>query len=128
MTIERAVARAPRTYPLGRPVVAEPTPVRWGEEPDVPSPAAYRAGLVLALMGRSREALTITEISAQLGLPNIALPLYPAPDHCNSRGLTTLGEHTIQGLADRKMIFDPDHMSVKARSAALDQIDDRGAA
>ncbi|QIG45446.1 peptidase [Nocardioides anomalus] len=61
---------------------------------------------------------------AQLGLPTIAVPpLYPAPNHCNARGLTTLGEHTIQGLADRHMVFDPDHMSVKARSTALDYID-----
>ena len=43
-------------------------------------------------------------------------PLYPPPDHCNCRGLTTLGEHTIKALAKRHMIFDPDHMSVKARS------------
>jgi hypothetical protein len=55
-----------------------------------------------------------------------ALPLYGPAHHCNSRGLTTLGEHTIAGLAKRHMIFDPDHMSVKARSAALDQIDDLG--
>ena len=39
--------------------------------------------------------------------------LYPPPDHCNARGLTTLGEHTIDGLAKRHMIFDPDHMSVE---------------
>ncbi len=63
---------------------------------------------------------------AQLGLPNIALPLYPPPAHCNSRGLTTLGEHTIKALAERHMIFDPDHMSVKARSSALDTIDQLG--
>ena len=63
---------------------------------------------------------------AQLGLPTIALPLYPPPDHCNSRGLTTLGEHTIKALAQRHMIFDPDHMSVKARSSALDTIDELG--
>jgi hypothetical protein len=63
---------------------------------------------------------------AQLGLPTIALPLYPSPDHCNSRGLTTLGEHTIKALAQRHMIFDPDHMSVKARSSALDTIDELG--
>ena len=63
---------------------------------------------------------------AQLGLPTIALPLYPPPDHCNSRGLTTLGEHTIKALAERHMIFDPDHMSVKARSSALDTIDRLG--
>ena len=63
---------------------------------------------------------------AQLGLPTIALPLYPPPDHCNARGLTTLGEHTIKALAERHMIFDPDHMSVKARNAALDTIDRLG--
>ncbi|GAB3775894.1 hypothetical protein FB382_004258 [Nocardioides ginsengisegetis] len=52
-----------------------------------------------------------------------ALPIYPPPDHCNSRGLTTLGEHTIKALAQRHMIFDPDHMSVKARNSALDEIE-----
>ena len=57
---------------------------------------------------------------------HIALPLYAPPDHCNSRGLTTLGEHTIRALAKRHMIFDPDHMSVKARASALDTIDELG--
>jgi hypothetical protein len=65
-------------------------------------------------------------ILQQLGLPNLALPLYPSPDHCNSRGLTTLGEHTIEAMARRHLIFDPDHMSVKARAAALDTIDRLG--
>jgi hypothetical protein len=63
---------------------------------------------------------------AKLGLPTLALPIYPPPDHCNSRGLTTLGEHTIKALAERHMIFDPDHMSVKARKSALDTIDQLG--
>jgi hypothetical protein len=63
---------------------------------------------------------------AALGLPKLALPLYPPPDHCNSRGLTTLGEHTIKALAERHMVFDPDHMSVKARKSALDTIDQLG--
>jgi len=49
--------------------------------------------------------------------------VYPPPHHCNSRGLTTLGEHTIKALAERHMIFDPDHMSVKARQSALDQLE-----
>ncbi|MCD4533346.1 hypothetical protein LRP67_04530 [Nocardioides sp. cx-169] len=52
-----------------------------------------------------------------------AVPVYGPPAHCNARGLTTLGEHTISGLAKRRMIFDPDHLSVKARKAAVDQID-----
>ncbi|MDX6232704.1 MAG: hypothetical protein QOH68_1700, partial [Nocardioidaceae bacterium] len=31
-----------------------------------------------------------------------------------------LGDHTIEEMAKRKMIFDPDHMSVAARKASLD--------
>ena len=38
-------------------------------------------------------------------------------------GLTDLGAHTIKGLAKRHMLFDPDHMSVKARKASLDLVD-----
>ena len=54
------------------------------------------------------------------GITLPAVPVYPAKHHCNSLGLTELGEHTIRGLAKRHMLFDPDHMSVKARQAALD--------
>ena len=32
--------------------------------------------------------------------------------------------HTIEGLAKRRMVFDPDHLSVKARAASMDVIDD----
>ncbi|MFB9311520.1 hypothetical protein [Nocardioides plantarum] len=52
-----------------------------------------------------------------------AIPVYPAPQHCNTRGLTTLGEHTVRELVKRRMLFDPDHLSVKARSAAMDEIE-----
>lgn len=53
-----------------------------------------------------------------------ALPLYGPPAHCNKRGLTGLGVHTIEGLAERQIIFDPDHLSVKARAASMDLIED----
>lgn len=53
-----------------------------------------------------------------------ALPIYGPPAHCNKRGLTDLGEHLIRALAERQMIFDPDHMSVKARQASMDLIED----
>lgn len=66
----------------------------------------------------------IAMVSGVLSLP--ATPLYPTPAHCNSRGLSTLGEYTINELAERNMIFDPDHMSVKARNQALDQIEEMG--
>jgi hypothetical protein len=62
---------------------------------------------------------------ASLGLP-LAAPVYPPPDHCNRRGLTTLGEHTVKALAKRHILFDPDHLSVKARNAALDQTEEMG--
>lgn len=53
-----------------------------------------------------------------------ATPLYGPPAHCNKRGLTELGVHTIEGLAKRGMVFDPDHLSVKARASSMDVIDD----
>jgi hypothetical protein len=65
-------------------------------------------------------------IGELFGTTGTALPVYPPPDHCNRRGLTTMGEHVIAGLADRHMIFDPDHMSVKARNSALDQVEAMG--
>ncbi len=58
---------------------------------------------------------------AGVDLPSV--PVYPAKHHCNALGLTGLGEHTIRGLAKRHMVFDPDHMSVKARKTALDLVD-----
>ncbi len=60
------------------------------------------------------------------GLKLPSLPLYPAPDHCNSLGLSPLGEHVIRGLAERHMLFDPDHMSLAARRASLDLVEEMG--
>jgi hypothetical protein len=51
------------------------------------------------------------------------IPVYPDPHHCNKLGLSDLGAFTIKGMAARNMIFDPDHMSVKARQQSLDLID-----
>ncbi len=58
--------------------------------------------------------------------PPVAVPVYPGAPHCNQRGLTDLGELTIRGLAKRKMLFDPDHMSVLARRASLDLVEKMG--
>jgi hypothetical protein len=56
-----------------------------------------------------------------VGVP--ALPLYPSGPTCNNRGLTALGTHTIKRLAEKQMIFDPDHMSVRARQDAMSLIE-----
>ncbi|CAN5570811.1 hypothetical protein BH11ACT8_BH11ACT8_23560 [soil metagenome] len=52
-----------------------------------------------------------------------AIPVYPPPAHCNSRGLTSLGAHTIEQLAKHHIVFDPDHLSVKARRASMDVVE-----
>ncbi len=59
---------------------------------------------------------------AQLYIP-VKLPLYASGPHCNARGLTSLGDHTILRMAQKKMLFDPDHMSVAARKASLDLVE-----
>jgi hypothetical protein len=47
-------------------------------------------------------------------------PVYPPPPHCNRKGLSDLGAYVLHRMIERGMIFDPDHMSVRARSQALD--------
>lgn len=60
---------------------------------------------------------------ARLLPPGISLPAYPAPPHCNTRGLTSLGEHMVQGVMRRGMLIEIDHMSVKAAGRALDLLE-----
>jgi hypothetical protein len=45
------------------------------------------------------------------GLPGGTAPVYPPPPHCNTRGLTALGEHVVERMMDLHMIVNPDHMS-----------------
>jgi microsomal dipeptidase-like Zn-dependent dipeptidase len=62
-------------------------------------------------------------IAEVAGIKLPAVPVYGPAPHCNARGLSGLGEHTIRGMVDRGMIFDPDHMSVVARKASLDLLE-----
>jgi microsomal dipeptidase-like Zn-dependent dipeptidase len=50
------------------------------------------------------------------------LPSYPNGPLCNPKGLTALGAYVINGMIDRGMIVETDHMGVKTRSQALDII------
>ena len=52
-------------------------------------------------------------------LPPGTLPLYGDPPHCNTTGLTQLGEHLVRRMMDKKMIVDPDHLGVLARNQVL---------
>jgi hypothetical protein len=64
-------------------------------------------------------------IFATAGSSGVA-PVYPEGPHCNDLGLSELGEAMIRGLAERGMIFDPDHMSALAQKQALDLVGSLG--
>ena len=55
-------------------------------------------------------------------------PLYPAGPHCNQLGLSALGQRLLSAMIDSHILFDPDHMSVAGRTAALDYLDEQQAA
>jgi hypothetical protein len=51
-----------------------------------------------------------------------AAPVYPEGPHCNTRGLSELGEYVLKGMIERNIVFDPDHMSALGQRQALDLI------
>ena len=61
----------------------------------------------------------------QLLLPPGATPVYPQPPHCNDRGLTDLGEYVVRRMMAKRMIIDPDHMSVRGRNHLLSILESR---
>lgn len=79
------------------------------EEQITTPPGGGRDELVGAIFGRY--------------LPAGATPLYPPAPHCNQYGLTELGAYLVRRMMDKRMIFDPDHMSAKARDQALSVIE-----
>ena len=52
-------------------------------------------------------------------LPQGVTPIYPEAPHCNTEGLTDLGEYLVRRMIDKKMIIDPDHMSASGRNELL---------
>ena len=64
-------------------------------------------------------------ILAQAGVTG-ATPVYPEGPHCNTMGLTDLGERMIRAMAKRGIIFDPDHMSAAAQAEALSLVEELG--
>ncbi|MFV2171643.1 Coagulation factor 5/8 type domain-containing protein [Actinomadura sp. LOL_016] len=62
----------------------------------------------------------------RLGMAGVTIPLYPSPPHCNVRGLTDLGAYMVEGMIDRGMIVEIDHMGVKAADETLDLLEEAG--
>lgn len=63
---------------------------------------------------------------AKLLPPGVGLPAYPPAPHCNTKGLTDLGEHMVKGMMKRGMLIEVDHMSVKAADRTLDILEEAG--
>ncbi|MGI5270212.1 Coagulation factor 5/8 type domain-containing protein [Nonomuraea sp. CA-218870] len=63
---------------------------------------------------------------ARLLPPGVSLPAYPPAPHCNTRGLTALGQHMVEGMMRRGMMIEVDHMSVKAADRTLDLLEAAG--
>ena len=68
----------------------------------------------------------LTALTALTGVTLPPPPLYPKAPHCNTRGLTDLGAHTVNALMDKRMIVNPDHMSQKAVDQTLTLLEKRG--
>jgi hypothetical protein len=81
------------------------------------------AGTPDAATDRDSLVAGIFHVAGQTGVA----PVYPPAPHCNTRALTPLGEHMIRRMVEKGIIFDPDHMSARARTQAMDVIRDMGA-
>ncbi|MFD5650903.1 discoidin domain-containing protein [Streptomyces sp. NPDC127039] len=58
---------------------------------------------------------------AEAKLPEgTSVPSYDENAQCNTRGLTRLGEYALNGMMDRGMMVEIDHMGVKAADRAMD--------
>jgi hypothetical protein len=60
-----------------------------------------------------RDALIGNGLAALL--PPGTAPVYPEGPHCNTRGLTDLGEYLVRKMMQKRMVIDPDHLSQSAR-------------
>ena len=52
-------------------------------------------------------------------------PLYGPAPHCNTLGLSELGDFAVNKMIDKRMIIDPDHLSVLARKQLLPILEQR---
>ncbi|MDN5895245.1 MAG: hypothetical protein L0H93_14630 [Nocardioides sp.] len=85
--------------------------------------SADKSQIALPNLGGDQQDALFAAVAQVGGIGLPALPLYGRPLHCNQRGLTDLGHFTIGQLMKKKMLVDPDHMSVKGRQAALTQLE-----
>jgi hypothetical protein len=93
-----------------------------GDATDNTQPNLHDEGAPDEITGRDSLAGGVFSLFGPTGV----LPIYPEGPHCNVRDLSDLGRYAIKGLAKRGMIFDPDHMSARAQTQALDYVESLG--
>ena len=71
-----------------------------------------------APVGRDAIFGAVLHASGQSGVSQV----YGPGPHCNVIGLSDLGRGAIDGLIKRGMIFDPDHMSARARKESIEHL------
>lgn len=59
-------------------------------------------------------------------VPGQVLPIYPEGPHCNTRGLTPLGEYALRGMMDRDLMVEIDHQGVKAAKRTMEILESEG--
>ena len=79
-------------------------------------------GATAPLTGRDAIFGAVLQVAGGTG----AAPVYPEGPHCNTIGLSQLGGYLLDRMVQRGMLFDPDHMSAKARHQALDDVEAKG--
>jgi hypothetical protein len=62
---------------------------------------------------------------SDVGLTGGTFPAYPPKPHCNRRGLTELGRHTINRMMQLGWIVNPDHMSQASVDETLSMLEAR---
>jgi microsomal dipeptidase-like Zn-dependent dipeptidase len=67
----------------------------------------------------------LASLMTALGAPPGTAPAYPPAPHCNTRGLSELGAHTVREMMRRGMIVNPDHMSQLGVDATLRLAEER---
>ncbi|MFT4300051.1 MAG: hypothetical protein QM597_10500 [Aeromicrobium sp.] len=67
----------------------------------------------------------LSRVSAASPLP-VALPAYGPGPHCNQKHMTDLGRFMLNGMVERHIIYDVDHMNAFSRSDALDELEQLG--
>jgi microsomal dipeptidase-like Zn-dependent dipeptidase len=72
-----------------------------------------------------QSAAAVSQLLTAAGLPGGTAPAYPPAPHCNTRGLTQLGEHVVRRMMDLHMIVNPDHMSQAGVARTLSLLEAR---